>query len=63
MQVERAMREWQHFLKASGERVSNAWVICLEDWNNSLKEELIPNVLFSLHDFNSKGSRKASALR
>ncbi len=29
--------------KDSGEWVSNAWAIYLEDWDNSLKEELIPD--------------------
>ncbi len=28
----------------SGARVRNTWVICREDWNNSSKDELIPDV-------------------
>ncbi len=29
----------------SGERVSNIWVICLEDWDSHSKEWVIPDVL------------------
>ena len=63
MQVERVVCWWQHLYTASGERVSNAWVICLKDWDNSSKEVLIPDGLYLSYDLYSKGSRKASALR
>ena len=33
---------------SSGARVSNTWVICLRDWDNSWKRLLIPNVLFGV---------------
>jgi hypothetical protein len=32
----------------SGERVSNTWVIYLQDWDNSWKRLLIPNVIVIL---------------
>ena len=37
------MQEWQHICKASGERVSNAWVICPQVGDNFGKLELIPD--------------------
>ncbi len=41
MQVERESRclHWEE----SGERVSNTWIICLQDWDNYSKGWLIPN--------------------
>ena len=33
----------------SGARVRNTWVICREDWDNSLKGELIPDVIVGEH--------------
>jgi len=41
MQVERESRclHWEE----SGERVSNTWIICLQDWDNRSKGRLIPN--------------------
>ena len=44
----------------SGERVRNTWVICHEVGNNSLKGELIPNVVLGRHLSETKvGDRKA----
>ena len=33
----------------SGARVRNTWVICQKVWDNSLKGELIPHVIFLRH--------------
>jgi hypothetical protein len=47
------------FGSRSGARVCNTWVICREDWDNSLKGELIPDV-----NVNSKlGTARPDALR
>ena len=44
----------------SSARVRNTWVICPEVGDNSLKGELIPNVIFGEHFLNIKvGDRKA----
>ena len=44
----------------SGARVRNTWVICREVWNNLLKGELIPDVIFRRHLLKLKvGDRKA----
>jgi len=44
----------------SGERVRNTWAICHEVGDNSLKGELIPNVVFGRHLLNTEvGDRKA----
>ena len=44
----------------SGARVRNTWVICHEARDNSLKGELIPDVMFGRHLLNLKvGDRKA----
>ncbi len=48
------------FRGQSGERVRNTWVICREDWDNLLKGELIPDVIFGWHHLKIKaGDRKA----
>ena len=48
------------FGSRSGARVRNTWVICREDWNNSLKGELIPDVEIGRHLLISEvGDRKA----
>ena len=39
----------------SGERVSNTWVTCPEDRNNSGKLELMPDVLVGSHGLTRKG--------
>ena len=44
----------------SGARVRNAWVIYREVWDNSLKGELIPDVIIGRHLLTIKaGDRKA----
>ena len=44
----------------SGARVRNTWVICREDRDNSLKGELIPDVVVGGHLLAPKvGDRKA----
>ena len=46
--------------KFSGARVLNTWAICREVGDNSLKGELIPDVMFGRHLLNLKvGDRKA----
>ena len=45
MQVERVREQ----SLASGERVSNAWVICLQPGDNGWKRSLIPNVIGVRH--------------
>ena len=40
--------------KVSGERVSNAWVICPQDRDNRAKALLIPDELSLSHDEGSK---------
>ena len=48
------------FWSRSGARVRNTWVICREVWDNLLKGELIPDVMFGRHLLNLKvGDRKA----
>ena len=48
------------FWMFSGARVRNTWVICREDWDNSLKGELIPDVIVGRHFSTIKaGDRKA----
>ena len=48
------------FEMSSGERVRNTWVICHEVWNNSLKGELMPDVIIEGHPLMIKvGDRKA----
>ena len=48
------------FCGRSGARVRNTWAICREDWDNSLKGELIPNVASGRHLLEVKvGDRKA----
>ena len=48
------------FLSRSGARVRNTWVICQEVRDNSLKGELIPDVIFGEHSLKLKaGDRKA----
>ena len=48
------------FVSRSGARVRNTWVICREVGNNSLKGELMPNVIFGRHLLMIKvGDRKA----
>jgi hypothetical protein len=49
MQVERSDAGCLHPALRSGERVSNTWATCLEDWDNSGKLGLIPDVLFGSH--------------
>ena len=44
----------------SGARVRNTWAIYRKAWNNSLKGELIPDVIFGRHLLKLKvGDRKA----
>ena len=46
--------------KLSGARVRNTWVICQKVWDNSLKGELIPDVIIGRHLLIIKvGDRKA----
>jgi hypothetical protein len=48
------------FSSRSGARVRNTWVICHEVWNNLLKGELMPDVIFGKHFLKLKvGDRKA----
>ena len=48
------------FGSGSGARVRNTWVICREVWDNLLKGELIPDVIFGEHFLKLKvGDRKA----
>ena len=48
------------FRGRSGARVRNTWVICREDWDNSLKGELIPDVTVGRHlSIVKVGDRKA----
>ena len=48
------------FWSWSGARVRNTWVICREVWDNLLKGELIPDVMFGRHLLMVKvGDRKA----
>ena len=48
------------FWSRSGARVRNTWVICREVGDNSLKGELIPNVITGGHPLGIKvGDRKA----
>ena len=48
------------FRSESGARVRNAWAIYREAWNNSLKGELIPDVIVGGHPLTIKaGDRKA----
>ncbi len=48
------------FRGESGARVRNTWAICREAWNNSLKGELIPDVISGGHPLELKaGDRKA----
>ena len=58
MQVERTQQIVSGFQRqsatVSGERVSNAWVICPQDRDNSAKALLIPDNLFLSHDRESK---------
>ena len=43
----------------SGARVRNTWAICREVWDNLLKGELIPDVIFGRHLLKLKvGDRK-----
>ena len=49
MQVERSAAGCLHLAVRSGERVSNTWVTCLEDRDNSGKLGLIPDVLSGSH--------------
>ncbi len=39
----------------SGERVSNAWVTCPEEWDNSSKGLLIPHDIIEIRGFMMKG--------
>jgi hypothetical protein len=55
MQVERAEAEPQGEAEASGERVSNTWVICPEDWDNGPKGPLIPDNVVFPHGETKKG--------
>jgi hypothetical protein len=55
MQVERAKAEPQGEALASGERVSNTWVICPEDWDNGPKGPLIPDNIAASHGAAKKG--------
>ncbi len=41
----------------------NTWVICREDWNNSLKGELIPDVTTGRHLLGFKDGPQGLALR
>ena len=54
MQVERSDAESLLSALRSGERVSNTWATCLEDWDNSGKLGLIPDVLSGSHGLVSK---------
>ena len=48
------------FWSESGARVRNTWAICQEAWDNSLKGELIPDVIAGGHPLALKvGDRKA----
>jgi hypothetical protein len=55
MQVERAEAEPQGEAEASGERVSNTWVIYPKDWDNDPKGSLIPDNVVSPHGETKKG--------
>ena len=55
MQVERAEVEPQGEAEASGERVSNTWVIYPEDWDNGPKGPLIPDNIAVSHEAAKKG--------
>ncbi len=58
MQVVRESRclHWEE----SGERVSNTWIIYLQDWDNHSKGWLIPNMMVAAHVAAIKGGdRKA----
>ena len=62
MQVERESRclHWEE----SGERVSNTWIICLQDWDNYSKGWLIPNKMAVTQVAAIKGGdRKACHLK
>ena len=41
-------------MEVSGGRVSNAWVTCPLNWDNSWKRLLIPNVAIDPHGFLAK---------
>ncbi len=49
MQVERSAVESLLSAARSGERVSNTWVTCLEDGDNSGKLGLIPDIPIGSH--------------
>jgi hypothetical protein len=55
MQVERTDPVSSETGQVSGERVSNTWVTCPEDWDNSGKPGLIPDTLPSPHGEGKKG--------
>ena len=58
MQVERAEAEPQGEAEASGERVSNTWVIYPEDWDNGSKGPLIPDNVGTSHGVLKKGETR-----
>ena len=49
MQVERGQRGSLANRWPSGGRVSNAWITCLSDWDNTGKLVLIPDTLTGTH--------------
>ena len=58
MQVERGRTDSQELVLPSGERVSNTWVTCLEDWDNGSKGSLIPDNVVVSHDATKKGETR-----
>ena len=55
MQVERSFMKPSGGLKLSGGRVSNAWVTCLIQGDNSWKRLLIPDDVGTSHGVLTKG--------
>ncbi len=50
-------------MEDSGERVRNAWAICLQVGDNLPKGELIPNVtVLRMQDYSKMGNRKVLSL-
>ncbi len=55
MQVERTLPISSEKGSVSGERVSNTWVTCPEDWDNPGKPGLIPDTFPPPHGGGKKG--------
>ena len=58
MQVERAEVEPQGETETSGERVSNTWATCPEDWDNGSKGPLIPDNIAEPHGAAKEGETR-----